>query len=131
MKNKLFTTIILGLVLVMCTGCGILDNIEKQKQQSKIDNITNESRQVTINSPDIYKDSLINIICGNEINEDSILYSELFYIENEDIIPNAELKQYYYFNGAIYLQINDTYMYRFQLDNNNVIVSYIKYILEA
>ena len=52
-------------------------------------------------------------------------------ISEEDIITDAQINQQYFLGMSLYIQVNDTYMYRFQLNENGLIESYIKYSLEA
>lgn len=78
---------------------------------------------------DNYKEPILNAVSTGEVNE---LFIADFYIYEEDLVSNPEIKQYYSSNNTIYLQISDKYMYRFQLNNaTGLIESYLKYNLEA
>jgi hypothetical protein len=113
-------------VSIISTGCATLDAIknvttESSDTQSKF---TDVSRTVTMSNPDQYKTDIVNMIQTGTVASEC---DEEFEFNEVDIVSDIEVKQYYYFNNAIYLQINDKYMYRFQLDDNDKVASYIKY----
>jgi hypothetical protein len=113
-------------VSIISTGCATLDAIldvtsEDSDTQSKY---TDASRTVTITNVDQYKNDMVNMIETGTPASECI---EDFEFNENDITSAVDLKQYYYFNNAIYLQVNDKYMYRFQLDDNDKVASYIKY----
>lgn len=58
---------------------------------------------------------------------DTLLESEY---ETEATLQNIDFTKMYYSVGAVYLQ-SGTYMYRFQLNSNNEIDSYVRYSLEG
>ena len=119
--NYIIPLSILVITLTLC-GCNTTHSVKS------VDN-TEVSRTVTLENKETYKEELLTLIKTGEIQS---ICADTFNIDTDDIVENAELKQYYFFNGSIYLQIDDMYMYRFQLDtNSNKIESYIKYKLEA
>jgi hypothetical protein len=125
-KKLAFIFLIVTQVSIISTGCATLDAIldvtsEDSDTQSKY---TDASRTVTITNVDQYKNDMVNMIETGTPASECI---EDFEFNENDITSAVDLKQYYYFNNAIYLQVNDKYMYRFQLDDNDKVASYIKY----
>ena len=119
--NYIIPLSILAITLTLC-GCNTTHSVKS------VDN-TEISRTVNLDNKEHYKDELLTLI---KTGETSSICKNNFKINTDDVVDNAELKQYYFFNGSIYLQINDMYMFRFQLDTtDNLIESYIKYNLEA
>jgi hypothetical protein len=107
---------------LMLSGCNNHHNVKS------ID-FTEQSRTVSIENKDLYRSELLTLIQSGEAQG---ICKDDFEFDSYDIIENAEVKQCYYFNGSIYLQISDEYMYRFQIDTtDNKIESYVKYTLEA
>ena len=105
--------ILLIACLTLCS-CGDNSNVSKD--------YTFESRVINYDINSLYNE-LVNTIEGSYIPEGYIF-------NDSDIIEGALVNNYYYSNGAVYIQV-DEYMYRFQLDNNYNIESYIKYVLEG
>ena len=124
MKKSKNRQLMIGLALILITlaitGCS---NTIANTQAD----FTKESREVRIENKERYINDLTQFILTGETTDifDNIV------IDNNDILVNVEISNYYYFNNSIYLQIGDDMMYRFQLDSNNKVVSYIKYNLEA
>ena len=120
-KNRqLVISLVLTLIALAITGCS---NTIANTQAD----FTKESREVRIENKEHYINDLTQFILTGETTDifDNVV------IDNNDILVNVEINNYYYFNSSIYLQIGDDMMYRFQLDSNNKVVSYIKYNLEA
>ena len=112
---------IIALLLIVITLCGCNERPEPT-------DYTVQSRTVTIDNKQLYANELLTLIKTGETQSiciESFIFNEL------DIVSDAVMKQCYYFNGSIYMQISDTYMFRFQLDSENKVESYIKYSLEA
>ena len=121
LKSKhLMLSLALALITLAITGCS---NTIANTQTD----FTKESREVRIENKERYINDLTQFILTGETTDifDNVV------IDNNDILVNVEINNYYYFNSSIYLQIGDDMMYRFQLDSNNKVVSYIKYNLEA
>lgn len=112
MKNKILLFIICGLML---TSCGAKEESERV--------ITETSRTVYVNDKDGLSNQLLEAIRG-----ESSYYA--FNIDERDICKDAEISQEYWFNGSLYMQIQN-YMYRFQMTPDGQVISYIKYTLEA
>lgn len=107
MIKKIIAVVMISLVL---TGC-------------------NEKTEVT----DAFEfESYINelkYLIENGISENSDIYTDEFKFSYEDL-SECDINEYYAIDNAIYLQVNDKYMYRFQLNDNKKIDAYIKYSLE-
>lgn len=116
LRVKLITLISLSLLII--TGCS---NDNEIPNTTIYDDITRVSREVNIENKEELISSLLNSINDSD--------DALIDINDNDTLQNANINNYYFFNDAVYLQI-ETYMYRFQLQDGNV-VSYIKYNLEA
>lgn len=116
LRVKLITLISLSLLII--TGCS---NDNEIPNTTIYDDITRVSREVNIENKEELISSLLNSINDSD--------DALIDINDNDTLQNANINSYYFFNDAVYLQI-ETYMYRFQLQDGNV-VSYIKYNLEA
>lgn len=124
-KQKLIV-LILSIIGLTLSGCSTLDAIKgitsgDNDTQSKF---TESSRQITMSNPDEYKNDILKLI---QSGEKTSKFSEEFEFNDIDLMSSAEIKQYYYFNNSVYLQISNKYMYRFQLNDSNEICSYIKY----
>jgi hypothetical protein len=123
MKIK-FTSILLASSLILLSGCSFGNS-------TNIADSTDASRTVTVDDKDLMLSNIKSIINGDEELSGT---SEDFYFLEEDVISDPEIEESYFFNGSCYVEINDNdthYMFRFQLDENNNIYSYIKYTLEA
>ena len=113
------TLIIINVISTVLIGCS---NNNTSAQEDKIASLTSQSRTVTIENKDTIEDYILGIITTWE--------SDKFNLDSQDIIKDAQIKQIYWFNGSVYTQVNDKYMYRFQLNEYNEIESCIKYELE-
>lgn len=113
------TLIIINVISTVLIGCS---NSNTSAQEDKIASLTSQSRTVTIENKDTIEDYILGIITTGE--------SDKFNLDSQDIIKDAQIKQIYWFNGSVYTQVNDKYMYRFQLNEYNEIESCIKYELE-
>ena len=115
-KNKLVCILALTIISLSITGC--------TGDTTKVDYsyITEVSRTVSYDKEALRNEALA--IISGESTDASIVLNQ------EDIISNPLVNNEYYFFNTVYFQIQN-YMYRFQLDNNNKIVSYIRYKLEA
>lgn len=110
------------LALIMClTGC------QSTTITQQTNNFINEENKEN------YKNTLLNFIKTGEIPQEESIFSQNFIESIDDIrkIENAEIKQCYFSNNAIYIQINDMYMFRFQFNTEEKIDSYIVYKIEA
>lgn len=121
MRNKLILLLVISLLAL--SGCSNQNN----NNDNNIVEITNQSREVNIQNKDEYTQALISMITTGKSDSNLISCN----IAEEDITSDAVIEQIYWFNGSIYTQINNKYIYRFQLDSNNIVESYVKYELEA
>lgn len=116
MKNKIISIILTMLLLIGTTGCG-----------------SNESTILSISTENINKEQLkedtINFLKGTEAS-DLESYNDNVKIQWEDICNLSENANTYISYSAYYLQYGE-YMYRFQLNSDGKVVSYIKYKVEA
>lgn len=112
---------ILLFAVIILSGCSSV------KEDTSVD-FTEQSRTVSIENTEQYINDLKAFI---ETGEKTEIFTESIEMFDVDKVSNAEIKQHYEFNGSIYIQVNDTYMYRFQLNKENKIESYIKYSIEA
>jgi hypothetical protein len=106
---------------------------ESFSSNKKTVDYTNDSRMVNVVDKDTVIEQLKSFISGTDAEELSKFNSEVL-ISEEDKLDNLEVNNYYFFNSAYYIQVksgNSQYMYRFQIDTNNIIQSYIKYSLEG
>lgn len=124
MKKIKVLVITLVIALSSLLGCSLTsDNSVNQTRNEDI------SRQVVISNIEEYKTSLLNLIKTGEYNT---MFIEEFFFSEYDIVRSAEINNSYIFNNAIYLQINNEYMYRFQLNSSTKLIeSYIRYQLEG
>lgn len=116
MKNKIISILLAMLLLIGTTGCG-----------------SNESTILSISTENINKEQLkedtINFLKGTEAS-DLESYNDNVKIQWEDIYNLSENANTYISYSAYYLQYGE-YMYRFQLNSDGKVVSYIKYKVEA
>jgi len=117
MQRKLIITTLIFSMLLILTSCGQSENVN-----IPVSDETRNSRMVVIQNKDQLINSLFSIIQGES-------KAETFEFDSNDILENCEINNYYCFNGSIYVQANK-YMYRFQLDINSNVESYIRYTLE-
>lgn len=124
MKKIKVLVITLVIALSSLLGCSLTsDNSVNQTRNEDI------SRQVVISNIEEYKTSLLNLI---KTGENNTMFIEEFFFSEYDIVRSAEINNSYIFNNAIYLQINNEYMYRFQLNSSTKLIeSYIRYQLEG
>ena len=124
MRQILVKVFLVSILVISLSGCG-----EKSIEQK-----TNEQREVTLTSEE--KEQLLNDILlfieNSGTGKDLKMFSDDMIIETEDITNGTGVKNinFYVSSNAAYLQIG-TYMYRFQFNSSNEIVSYIKYTVEA
>ena len=124
MRQLKIKHLILTIMIMICiTGCGTQDT---DYRSAEIE-LTKQSREVNIQNKSEYTQAILELITSG--NSSSTLVE--CDIVSEDIEQDAIIEQIYWFNGSIYAQVNNKYMYRFQLNSNNLIESYIKYELEA
>lgn len=108
MKKSIF---ILLCIVILISGC----SFNKKTDKTDMKDISNQ---------------VINFITTGEKSE---LFDKNIKIDKLDKIDiNTEIivNNIYKFDNSIYIQINNL-MYRFQLNNKNIIESYVKYELEA
>lgn len=124
MRQILVKVFLVSILVISLSGCG-----EKSIEQK-----TNEQREVTLTSEE--KEQLLNDILlfieNSGTGKELKMFSDDMIIETEDITNGTGVKNinFYVSSNAAYLQIG-TYMYRFQFNSSNEIVSYIKYTVEA
>lgn len=111
------------LIITSITGCGTTNTDYKSAEVE----LTEQSREVNIQNKSDYTQAILDLITSGNSDSTVVVCS----ISSEDIEQNAIIEQIYWFNGSIYAQVNNKYMYRFQLSSDNLIESYIKYELEA
>lgn len=119
MKHSKHLLFILLISLILC-GCGNTKSgvSVKEYATSTIDVSTVSSQLLDI------------IKTGNTENCSAV--TEGFELDDTDIVGDATVNNTYTSDNAMYIQIksNDKqYMFRFQLNENNVVTSYIKYSL--
>lgn len=112
-SNKLIILIMLLSILTL-TACNISMN-----------NSSDTRTSITYDKNNFEKE-LITLIKSGNANS----YKDINISFNEYDTCDIDNYNIYYFKSSIYVQVNE-YMYRFQLDEKNNIISYIKYVLEA
>lgn len=123
MKRHIKVCILLiTIISAMITGCG--------KEETYLDH-EKEMKSSVIENKQQYEDALAELIHTGEIAEENQFIESYMVFHDDDIVQDAEIKQCYHTYSAIYIQVNDNYMYRFQLNSDKKIESYIKYGLEA
>lgn len=111
MKRIITLAIMLSLIF---TGCGN-NNLSDNRDTNNID----------ISDYSDIEELLINgYTTSDKFDSD-------FKFNNMDKLDSISIKEYYIADKVIYLQVNNKYIYRFQLNDNDKIQSYIKYNLEA
>ena len=127
-SKKLIAFIILT-VAIMISGC----SSNKTEEQKQLDKYTEISRTVALtdNERNTLKAEMLMFIGGSEAS-DLETFDNSVKIIGSDILTGPLNFSYktYWFNGACYIQIKDS-MYRFQLDSNKQVKSYIKYKVVA
>lgn len=123
MKNKLINILLCTIVVssVAIVGCGSTNKLNDKY-------LTNESRTVCIEDKDNTLNAIKAVIVDNSTNE---MFVDGFFIEDKDLITEPQINEVYYFNNSIYIQTNNKAMFRFQLNDENKIETYIKYNLEG
>lgn len=126
--NKIAKTfLILTVATVIVTGCG--------KQESNETSVGNDSISTNIINTDneAFRKEFEKFIKG-----ESLEYSNYFLgtitISEEDVNYKYNIIDTYSSQNAVYIKISvdeEVYMYRFQMNENGKIESYIKYELEA
>lgn len=116
MKNRVISVLLTVLLLIGITGCS---SNEVTILSISTDNIDKEQ----------IKEDTINFLKGTEATELES-YDDNVKIQWEDVCNLAENANTYISYSAYYLQYGE-YMYRFQLNNDGKVVSYIKYKVEA
>lgn len=115
MKNKITSLAITMILMLGLVGCGT-------------NNDTILSISIDVDKEQLKQDT-IDFLKGTDTSElDS--YDDNLKIQWEDICNLAENANTYASRSAYYLQYGN-YMYRFQLNNDGKVVSYIKYKVEA
>lgn len=127
MNDKHKGDLVIKVLWVILFAVIILSGCSSVKDDTPTD-FTEQSRTVSIENTEQYINDLKKFI---ETGEKTEIFTENIAMFDVDKVSNAEIKQHYEFNGSIYIQVNDTYMYRFQLNKENKIESYIKYSIEA
>ena len=114
--SKRVNLLILLMVVMVMVSCGSEQVVETEeiRDVSTVDSKVDNKEEV--------ESKLIDYISG-------VAQPEYFTINSGDYITGCEVNNIYWFNNSIYLQANK-YMYRFQLDSSNNIVSYVKYTLD-
>lgn len=119
MKHSKYLLFIFLMSLILC-GCSNTKSgvSSKEYATSNIDASTVSSQLLDI------------IKTGN--TENYSIVAEGFELDGTDIVGDATINNTYTSDNAMYIQIksNDKqYMFRFQLNENNIVTSYIKYNL--
>lgn len=129
MQIKKAALVLLTLMILCITACGKNSNnsVNMDLVFAKQVKYTELSRTNNIENKDKYLNDIETFISTGETSE---RFNSDVRIDDRDIQDNVNINNKYFFNGSIYVQCNDV-MYRFQLDENNIIISYIKYELEA
>lgn len=124
MRQILVKVFMASLLVISLSGCG-----EKSIEQK-----TDEQRNVTLKNEEKEQllDDILLFIENNSTGKELKTFSDDMIIETEDITNGTGVKNinFYVSSNAAYLQIG-TYIYRFQFNSSNEIVSYIKYTVEA
>ncbi len=116
-NNKAKLLIVLMITVLSITSCGTKQGMEEPAQSD----FTEASREVNVEVKERLNSDLTAIIHGEK-------QAETFRFSPGDV-SDKEINNIYNFNNSIYIQV-DCFMYRFQLDDNEVI-SYIRYWLEG
>lgn len=115
MKRIILIVATLIVSTICITGCGTTEPV---KQTQKIN--------ITYNKKSINTSAYKVIATGEKDNN----FVENFTFDADDIYTTEDSYRDYYFDGAYYIQIGLN-MYRFQLNEQGLIESYIKYNLEG
>ena len=115
MKNKVISLVATMIFVLSLTGCN-----------SNKDSILNTS--IDVNKEQLEQDT-VAFLKGTKASELES-YDDSLEIQWEDICNLAENANTYTSHSAYYLQYGN-YMYRFQLNNDGKVISYIKYKVEA
>ena len=125
MKSKLLsiiTVLTLAISLCACTS------------NTSVDDETNVYRNVTLSDEESEQllNEILHFIENTGSGKELYMFADDLSISTDDIVTGVGVKsvKYYVSGNAAYLQI-DNLMYRFQFNNDNVVVSYIKYTVEA
>lgn len=117
MRTKRLITLIIIMTTLCITACG--NNTSQSTVETFKVNIQYNKESIST--------SINNVISTGDVDSNFI---NGFTFNAEDIIEVDNNCRTYYFDGAYYLQ-SGLYMYRFQLNENGLIESYIKYNLEG
>lgn len=120
-KQKVAPTtkiLLVTLVMAMLTSCGTAS--------SNSGNLTKESRTVNYDTDKMYSEITSIMQSGDTSQYDNVKME----FDSNDIITVDDSARYYFYQNSVYIQTSDV-MYRFQLDADNNIISYIKYGLEG
>ena len=116
MRKRFIAVLLLSCVL---TACGSNTPVE----------INNNLKANIIYNKDIVRSDVNLLLTTGEIEKTSS-FSTDFAFDMSDMTSIADDYRDYVSDGAYYIQTG-TYMYRFQFNNEGLIVSYIKYNLEG
>lgn len=124
MRQILVKVFMASLLVISLSGCGE-KSIEQKTDEQRNVTLTNEEKEQLL-------DDILLFIENNSTGKELKTFSDDMIIETEDITNGTGVKNinFYVSSNAAYLQIG-TYMYRFQFNSSNEIVSYIKYTVEA
>lgn len=124
MRQILVKVFMASLLVISLSGCGE-KSIEQKTDEQRNVTLTNEEKEQLL-------DDILLFIENNSTGKELKMFSDDMIIENEDITNGTGVKNinFYVSSNAAYLQIG-TYIYRFQFNSSNEIVSYIKYTVEA
>lgn len=120
-KQKVAPTtkiLLVTLVMAMLTSCGTAS--------SNSGNLTKESRTVNYDTDKMYSEITSIMQSGDTSQYDNVKME----FDSNDIITVDDSARCYFYQNSVYIQTSDV-MYRFQLDVDNNIISYIKYGLEG
>lgn len=124
MRQILVKVFMASLLVISLSGCGE-KSIEQKTDEQRNVTLTNEEKEQLL-------DDILLFIENNSTGKELKTFSDDMIIETEDITNGTGVKNinFYVSSNAAYLQIG-TYIYRFQFNSSNEIVSYIKYTVEA
>lgn len=117
--KKIGNTMIVCIFSIALCACS---NVDMQSNQD----LTTISRTVEYDKDSKYTE-IVNVVTLSEKGKD---IADRIEFSNEDSISDINSIKKYFYRDSVYVQ-SGKYMYRFQLDSEHNIVSYIKYALEG
>lgn len=125
MRHKIISLLLIAVSTILIS-CGNSNSTEVQQ--------TNIQREVTLTDEESTEllSEITFFIEGSGTSKSLDMFAEDVTIDTDDKVNGLGVSdiKYYISGTAAYVQVQD-YMYRFQLDNSNKVVSYIKYTVRA